>query len=123
MKKVLCVDDHKNFRELVSVTLGKEYQVFHAESGEESIVIAEREMPDLIIMDIVLNGKMNGLETTKHIKMNSTLQSIHILILSSKCTDKDLALAYKNGADDYLIKPFSPTLLVKKVEEFLTLKH
>lgn len=119
MKKILFVDDHEKIRELVSVTLGDEYQVFQAETGEQAVEIAKREKPDLIIMDIMMPGRVDGLEATKIIKGTPETKDCHILMLTAKGQQWDIDDGFKSGANDYIVKPFSPTLLVQKVEEIL----
>ncbi len=120
MKKTLIVDDQVEVRELVERTLRVEdYQIFQAESGEEAIEIAKAEKPDLIIMDIMMPGGMDGLEATRGIKNDPETKGCQIIMLTGKGQQDDQEKGLKAGADDYFSKPFSPLELIKKVEEVL----
>jgi len=120
MKKILIVDDQIEVRELVEVTLRVEdYQIFQAKSGEEAIEIAKAEKPELIIMDIMMPGGMDGLEATRILKNDSETKECTIIMLTAKGQQADREAGLEAGADDYFAKPFSPLELIKKVEEVL----
>jgi len=120
MKKILIVDDQVEVRELVEVTLRVEdYQIFQAKSGEEAIEIAKAEKPELIIMDIMMPGGMDGLEATRILKNDPETKDCTIVILTAKGQQADREAGLKAGASDYFPKPFSPLDLIKKVEEVL----
>ena len=120
MKKILIVDDQLEVRELVDVTLRVEdYQIFQAKSGEEAVEIAQAEKPDLIIMDVMMPGGIDGFEATRQIKNNPETKDCSILMLTAKGQDMDKENGAKAGADAYFVKPFSPLDLIKKIEEIL----
>jgi len=120
MKKILIVDDELEIRKLVKSTLHSDaYQIFQAESGQKAIQIARAEKPDLIIMDIIMPGDIDGLEATRILKNDLETKGITIIILTARIQEADLEKGLKAGADDYFTKPFSPLALVKKVEEVL----
>jgi len=120
MKKILVVDDQLEVRELVEVTLrSDDYQVFHAESGEKAIEIARVEKPELIIMDIMMPGGIDGFEATRVIKNDPETKHSTVIMLTAKGQDTDRKKGIEVGANDYFTKPFSPLELIKKVEEFL----
>jgi len=120
MKKILIVDDQLEVRELVEVTLRVEdYQIFQAKSGEEAIEIAKAEKPELIIMDIMMPGGMDGLETTRILKNDSETKECTLIMLTAKGQQADREAGLEAGADDYFSKPFSPLELIKKVEEVI----
>ena len=84
MKKILIVDDQMEVRELVEVTLRVDgYEIFQAESGEKAIEIAKAEKPELIIMDIMMPGGMDGLEATRLLKNDPETKDCYILILTA----------------------------------------
>ena len=121
MKKILIVDDHVEIRRLVEITLRVEnYQILQAESGEEAIKIVGAEKPDLIIMDIMMPGKIDGIEATRILKNDPETKACTIIILTSKGDEDDIEMGLAAGAEDYFIKPFSPLDLINKVEEALT---
>lgn len=120
MKKILIVDDQLEVRELVEVTLRtSDLTILKASRGEEAVVLARKEKPDLIIMDIMMPGKIDGLEATQILKKDEKTRNIIILILTAKGQKSDISKGEQVGADGYFIKPFSPLELIKKVEEIL----
>lgn len=120
MKKILIVDDRAEVRELVEVTLrSSEYISLQAESGEKAIEIAKAERPHLIIMDIMMPGGMDGLETTRILKGDPETRESVIIMLTAKGQEIDREEGFKAGADDYFVKPFSPLDLIRKVDEVL----
>ena len=120
MKKILIVDDQLEVRELVEVTLRVEdFQIIQAKSGEEAFEIARSEKPDLIIMDIIMPGGMDGLEATRILKNDPETKDCQIIMLTAKGQQDDRDKGFEVGADDYFVKPFSPLDLIKKVEEVL----
>jgi len=120
MKKILIVDDQMEVRRLVEMTLRVEdYQVLQAESGEEAIEIVKTEKPDLIIMDIMMPGGIDGHEATRILKNDPETKDSTIIMLTAKGQEADREKGFEAGADDYFIKPFSPLELIKKVEEVL----
>ena len=120
MKKILIVDDRSEVRELVEVTLRSgDYRVFKAESGETAVEIARAEKPDIIIMDIMMPGGIDGLEATRILKNDPETKDATIIMLTAKGQEADINKGLEAGADDYFVKPFSPLELIKKVEEVL----
>jgi len=120
MKKILIVDDQKEVRELVEVTLSLEdYQIFQAKNGEEAVQLARLEKPDLIIMDVMMPGSIDGLEATRILKSNQTTKNCHVIMLTAKGQQDDRDKGLEVGADHYFIKPFSPLELIMKVEKVL----
>jgi len=120
MKKILIVDDQEEIRRLVDITLKVEnYQILQAESGEEAIEIVKAEKPDLIIMDIMMPGGIDGLEATRILKNDPETKECLIIMLTAKGQSYEREEGLAAGADDYFAKPFSPLVLIKKVEELI----
>ncbi len=120
MKKILIVDDRLEVRELVEVTLRvKNYQILQAETGEEAILIAKAEKPELILMDIMMPGAIDGLEATRILKNDPETKDCNIVMLTAKGQQTDREKGLEAGADDYFVKPFSPLDLINKVEDVL----
>jgi len=120
MKKILVVDDKPEIRELVEITLKSDnYRILQAENGDDAVKIAKSEKPDLIIMDIMMPGKLDGYDATRIIKNEPKTKDCKIIILSAKGQEIDKKEGYNAGANDYFVKPFSPLDLIKKVEEIL----
>jgi two-component system, OmpR family, phosphate regulon response regulator PhoB len=120
MKKILITDDQVEVRELVEVTLRvDDYIILQAKNAEEAITIAKREKPELILMDVMMPGSIDGFEATKILKsMPETRDSI-VVILSAKGQRLDKEKGKGAGADAYFVKPFSPLELIQKVEQVL----
>ena len=119
-KKILIVDDQREVRELVEVTLSMEdYKIFQAENGEEAVHLAKEEKPDLIIMDVMMPGAIDGLEATQILKSHQETKDCQVLMLSAKGQQYDRDKGLQMGADYYFIKPFSPLELIMKVEKVL----
>jgi len=119
MKTVLIVDDCKEIRQLVLTTLDLgEFTVLEASSGSEAIILAEKYIPDLIIMDIVMPGLIDGIEATRHIKAQSETAGCQVIILTGSQLDRT-SESLAAGAVDVLTKPFSPLDLIGKVEQIL----
>lgn len=120
MKKILIVDDQLEVRELVEVTLRVgDYEIHQAKSGEEAVEIAKAEKPNLIIMDVMMPGGIDGLEATRMIKNDPETKDCIIIMLTAKGQETDKSKGLEVGAREYFIKPFSPLDLIKKVEEVL----
>lgn len=116
MQKILLVDDEAKMRELLALYLKKEgYTILEAADGLKAVEMVDTEKPDLVILDIMLPG-MDGLEVCKKIRLNSL---IPIMMLTAKGEEIDKVLGLELGADDYLVKPFSPRELVARVKALL----
>jgi CheY-like chemotaxis protein len=121
LKKILIVDDRSEVRELVEVTLkSEEYQILQANSGTRAIEIAREQKPDLVLMDVMMPGKIDGIEAARIIKNDPATRGIIIIMLTSKGQVDDIKNGFAVGANDYFVKPFSPLDLIKKVEEMLS---
>ena len=118
MKKILVVDDQAEIRELVEVTLrAEEFEIIQAKSALEAIEKAKSEKPDLIILDIMMPGGMDGYEVCKILKSDSTTKKITIIFLTAKGQEVDKEKGFDAGGDGYFAKPFSPLKLIEKIEE------
>lgn len=118
MKKILVVEDVEFNRDLVVQLLEDEYQVLTAADGAEGIRLAERERPDLILMDLSL-PVIDGWEAARRIKANTALKGIPIIALSAHAMRGDEERARQSGCDDYLSKPLDEDLLFAKLAKFL----
>jgi CheY-like chemotaxis protein len=117
LKKILVVDDQPQLLELVAVTLQDNYQVLFAKNGQQAIESTHTEHPDLILLDVMLHGSdLDGLEVCRQLKKDPATQDIPIVLLTAGGQRSNLEAGQAAGADDYFIKPFSPTALIKKIE-------
>lgn len=118
MKRILIVEDIEVNRDLLVQLLEDDYDLLTAGDGAEGIAIAEREQPDLVIMDLSL-PVMDGWEATRRIKADPALQNIPVIALSSHAMRGDEEKARDAGCDDYLSKPLDEDLLFDKLNQFL----
>jgi two-component system, OmpR family, phosphate regulon response regulator PhoB len=120
MQKILVVDDLQEVRDLVEKTLRMgDRVVIKTDSGDKAVQVARAEKPDLIMMDIMMPGTIDGLEATRILKSDPEMKNCTIILLTARGQEKDIEEGYKAGADDYLVKPFSPLELMRKVDALL----
>ena len=118
MKKILIVEDVEFNRDLVVQLLEDDYVILTAADGEAGVELAERERPDLILMDLSLPG-VDGWEATRRIKANEALRNIPIIALKAHAMRGDAEKARACGCNDYLSKPIDEDLLFEKLRQFL----
>ena len=118
MKKILVVEDVEFNRDLLVQLLEDDYEILTAADGAAGIALAEREHPDLILMDLSL-PVVDGWEATRRIKANAALHSIPIIALTAHAMRGDAEKARECGCDDYLSKPLDEDLLFEKIKQFL----
>ena len=115
VKKILVVDDSPTERHVLLELLTKNgYQVTTAESGEEGIEKAKTELPDLILMDVVMPG-LNGYQATRTLTRDEATKNIPIIVCTSKGQETDKIWGLRQGAIDYLIKPVNGNELLSKI--------
>ena len=118
-KKILIVEDDNNISKLVEYNLQKAgFKTLVAGSGEDALKVLQRAKIHLAILDIMLPG-LDGIEVCKRIKNNKKTAAIKILMLTAKGEELDKVLGFELGADDYVVKPFSPRELVLRVKAIL----
>ncbi|MGO8868576.1 MAG: response regulator [Alphaproteobacteria bacterium] len=119
-KRILVVEDTEDNRQILRDLLGAAgFEIVEAEDGAAGVAAAEREKPDLILMDIQL-PVMDGYEATRRIKANAALKHIPIIAVTSYALSGDEEKARAAGCDGYVTKPFSPRQLLAKVREHLS---
>ncbi|MCH7776463.1 MAG: response regulator [Gemmatimonadetes bacterium] len=118
MKKILIVEDVEFNRDLVVQLLEDDYMILTAADGQAGVELAERERPDLILMDLSLPG-IDGWEATRRIKANEALRNIPIIALTAHAMRGDAEKARACGCNDYLSKPIDEDLLFEKLRQFL----
>jgi DNA-binding response OmpR family regulator len=116
---ILVVEDSPTERKLVSAALLKQgFRVITANDGEEAVTKASSEQPNLIVLDVIL-PKMNGYQVCRHLKNSEETGEIKILMLSSKNQESDRFWGLKQGADEYLTKPYVESDLLEAVSALL----
>jgi len=113
---ILAVDDEPHVLKLLKANLvSSGYRVLTAQDGQEALEIVEREMPDLVILDLML-PKMDGYTVCRHIR---SFSSVPVIMLTARSSQVDLIHGFEVGADDYLTKPFDVTELLMRVQAVL----
>ena len=116
VKKILVVDDSPTERFFVTDLLTKNgYQVITAENGEEGIAKAKAELPDLVIMDVVMPG-LNGYQATRTLTRDETTKNIPVIVCTSKGQETDKVWGIRQGAKAYLVKPVKPEELLSQIK-------
>jgi two-component system, OmpR family, alkaline phosphatase synthesis response regulator PhoP len=117
--KILLVDDEPDILEIVGYNLIQEgYQIVTASNGKEAVQKAKRELPHLIIMDVMM-PEMDGMEACEQIRNIPELSHVIITFLTARSEDYSLVAGFEAGADDYIAKPIKPKVLVSKVKALL----
>jgi phosphate regulon transcriptional regulator PhoB len=120
---VLVVDDEKDLVDLVKYHLEKEgLKCLEARDGETALQMANERCPDLVVLDLMLPG-MDGLEICRKLRKDPKTSSMAIIMLTAKAEEVDRIVGLEMGADDYMVKPFSPRELVARVKAVLRRGH
>jgi len=118
-EKILIVEDEKDIVKMLDYNLKKEgFRTLSCHDGEYALDLANREHPDLIILDLMLPG-MDGLEVCKALKREGKTSSIPVIMLTAKTQESDKIVGLELGADDYVTKPFSPRELIARIKAVL----
>ena len=119
MAKILIAEDERDIRDLIAFTLKfAGYEVITANNGEEAYTLTAQELPDLVLTDVRM-PKMTGYEACKLIKADPATCHIPVVFLSAKGQEAEVQTGLASGADEYLLKPFAPDQLTRKVAEIL----
>jgi DNA-binding response OmpR family regulator len=118
-KRILVVDDEIYIVHILEFTLTMEgYEVLTASDGEEALRKVEQDRPDLIVLDIMM-PKLDGYEVCRKLREDEDFRSIPVVLLSAKGRPIDRETGLEVGADDYIVKPFSPRRLLEKIRDLL----
>jgi phosphate regulon transcriptional regulator PhoB len=118
-QKILVVEDESDIRELVRYNLTQEgFAVEEAADGAEALERIGRRAPDLVLLDLML-PRLSGLELCRQVRANPETSRLPIIVLTAKASEVDRVLGLEMGADDYVVKPFSPRELVARVRALL----
>ena len=117
MKKVLIVDDHEDIRRMIAVTMARDFQIFEASDAVHAEEIIRREVPSVVVLDVMMPGGMDGFELCNIIKQDESLRHIWVILVTARSQESDLERGSEVGADSYYVKPFSPLALIKEIEE------
>jgi CheY-like chemotaxis protein len=119
MNYILIVDDHADIRRLLSITLGKQYEVVEADNGTAALFSVRRYNPKVVLLDVMLPGEFDGLQVLDALKSNPKTRDIMVAMITARGQQSDADEAKRRGADAYFIKPFSPLQVAGWIREQL----
>lgn len=112
-KTVLIVDDHADIRRLIRMTLEfEDYQIHEAADGESALQLAAALRPDVVLLDVMMPGTLDGLQVCARLKAEPRFAGMQVILLSARGQARDREAGLRAGADAYMVKPFSPLQLI-----------
>ena len=118
MNRILVVEDDEFHRDLLTQLLEDDYEILTAADGATCIEVAERERPDLILMDVVM-PRMTGVEACKKLRAQAETRDIPIILVTTRGEPSSVELGFESGCNDYVTKPINSMELLGKVESLL----
>jgi DNA-binding response OmpR family regulator len=120
MTSALIVDDDPDVRDLVAYKLEQSgFDVRRASNGQQAMEAVAAQQPDVVLLDIMMPG-MSGLEVLERWRLEGSTARLAVLLLTAKAQESDVERGFELGADDYIVKPFSPREVVRRVNAVLT---
>lgn len=117
MKKILIVEDHVDIRKLIRMTLELEdFEIHEAADAASGLALAHALQPDLVLLDIMMPGDMDGLGLCRYIKGHDQLKAAKVVLLTARGQAKDVEAGREAGSDAYLVKPFGCLHLMNTIE-------
>ena len=117
--KIAVIEDEVYILEVINYNLSKEgFDVCSALDGEEGLALIKKEVPDLVLLDLMLPG-LDGIEICRKLKTDYSTRSIPIIMVTAKGEESDIVLGLGMGADDYMVKPFRPRELIARIRSVL----
>jgi two-component system phosphate regulon response regulator PhoB len=118
-QKILVVEDEPDLLEVLEYNLAREgFRVVTSRDGEDGLAKARRELPDALVLDLMLPG-VDGLEICRRLRADDVTRAVPILMVTAKGEESDVVVGLTMGADDYVVKPFSPREVVARVKAVL----
>ena len=120
MKNILIIEDEFDLKEALRIRLeGQGFKVSSAGNADRGLQLAKEIKPELMIIDIALPGRMDGLELTYTVKHDDVLKNTRVIILTAKATEEDRKRGLEKGCDVYMTKPFEYEELIEKIKELI----
>ena len=117
MKRVLIVEDQADIRKLIRMTLEfEDYEIHEAADGSFGLSMARDKRPDFVLLDVMMPGELDGLQVCQHLKSDPALRHVKVVLLTARGQSRDREAGQRAGADQYLVKPFSPLQLIETIE-------
>lgn len=119
MARIVVADDEGDIRDLVAFKLRQSgHEVVAVADGAGAVRACVEDVPDLVVLDVMMPG-MSGLEACRALRLHPTLGEIPVILLTARAQEVDIELGFDAGADEYVVKPFSPRELVSRVTAVL----
>ncbi|MEV6923120.1 response regulator [Dactylosporangium sp. NPDC051485] len=119
MTAILVADDDMDIRDLVAFKLEQAgYDVVAVDNGLAALTAATQNPPDLVVLDVMMPG-MSGIDVCRQLRQEQATKGLPIILLTARAQEGDVEVGFGAGADDYIVKPFSPRELVSRVEAVL----
>jgi two-component system, OmpR family, phosphate regulon response regulator PhoB len=120
MHRVLIVEDQTDIRKLIRMTLEfEDFEIHEASDGALGLSMARAIKPDIVLLDVMMPGELDGLQVCHHIKQDPATRHIKVVLLTARGQARDREAGKEAGADEYLVKPFSPLQLIETIERLL----
>lgn len=117
MHKVLVVDDQADIRRMIMIALSGDYDLLEAEDGVTALDMVKKHKPDVVLLDVMMPGEMDGLQVLQAIRADADIKSTRVIMVSAKGQVSDYELGMQLGANAYFVKPFSPLQLLDAIGE------
>ena len=120
MARIVIVEDDRDIRELIALILEEDGHTSVATAtGPEALQECGHAVPDLVLLDVSLPGELSGLEVCRRLRSDERMTDVPIMLLTARARTSDVEAGYAAGANDYLVKPFSPDELLRRIEDLL----
>jgi DNA-binding response OmpR family regulator len=117
---VVIAEDDRDIRELVELILQEDgYTTVPVSDGLGALTACRATHPDVVLLDVSMPGELTGLEVCRRIRSDEDLGGVRVMLLTARAREEDVNAGYAAGADDYLVKPFTPRELTRRIEELL----
>jgi DNA-binding response OmpR family regulator len=117
MHKVLIVDDQADIRRMMNIALGEDFDFLEAEDGLTALDMVRQHRPDVVLLDVMMPGGLDGLQVLEKIRADPRLKHTRVILVSAKGQVSDYDLGMQMGANAYFVKPFSPLQLLAAINE------
>ena len=115
-KRILIVEDHADIRRLIRMTLEfEDHDIHEAVNADEGLEAVKRLRPELLLLDVMMPGSMDGLDLCRLVKSDPSLGLPQVILLTARGQSQDIEAGMNAGADAYLLKPFSPLKLIETI--------
>ena len=120
MATVVIAEDDRDIRELVELILQEDgYTTVPVSDGLGALTACRASRPAVVLLDVSMPGELTGLEVCRRIRADEDLGGVRVMLLTARAREEDVSAGYAAGADDYLVKPFTPRELTRRIEELL----